>query len=265
MDAWNGKRRTDAAPQSEEPPPLLRALIVDDDASTRMLLRAWLGGLKEFAPPWEAEDGRAALEQLRICVPDLLLLDLVMPHASGFPVLQALGQWQRRPRVIVISRVGNEQILDQVFALGVDFYFQKPVNLNDLTYVVRLLFRGAASRKVSPPRGPALDILYAMGAAPKLQGTVWAARLAEVLASDPEGQMLLKEAYYAVRRPGDSAYLTVDKNIRDLIQRLHRNGAPDYLRLWDPGHLRPPTCGEFLHLLAREVRRRYEESISPLR
>ena len=267
MNGWSETERTDLvfSPASREETPLLRALIVDDDASTRTLLRSWLEGLEEFARPLEAEDGQSALEQLRRYAPDLMLLDLVMPGTSGFAVLERLRELSCRPRVVVISRVGSERLLDQIFSLGVDFYFQKPVNLKDLTYVVRLLFCQSGARPAGQRRGPAFDILYAMGASPKLQGTLWAARLAEALASVPEGQMLLKEAYYAVRRPGDSSYLTVDKNIRDLIQRLHRVGAPDYLRLWDQDHLRAPTCGEFLHALAREVRRRYEQTLSPVR
>lgn len=268
MNGCNGKERTDLAPQPENQAevPLLHALIVDDDASTRTLLRGWMSGLKEFGRPWEAADGQTALEQLRLHDPDLMLLDLVMPGASGFAVLEEMQGLSCRPKVVVISRVGSERLVDQIFSLGADFYFQKPVNLKDLTYVVRLLFYRMEPRPDGRHRGPVYDILYAMGASPKLQGTLWAARLAEALASVPDGQMLLKEAYYAVRRPGDSAYLTVDKNIRDLIQRLHRTAAPDYLRLWDPAHLRPPTCGEFLRLLAREVRRRYEQQTSfPIR
>ena len=83
------------------------------------------------------------------------------------------------------------------------------------------------------------------------------------MSTEPEGEMLLKEAYYAVRRPGDSAYMTVDKNIRDLIQRLHRSGSAEYQKLWPPSHGRAPTCGEFLHLLAEEVRRRCRQPEPP--
>lgn len=252
-----------AAPKEKDTHRRLRALIAEDDDSMRTLLRAWLSGLEEFEmPPLEAADGRTALEHLRLEGPDLLLLDLVMPGSSGFFVLGHLGTLPRRPRVIVISRVGNERLLDQLFQMGVDFFFRKPVNLNDLTGVIRLLF-GTPPVCERQYRGPAFEILSGMGAPSKLMGTMWASRLAEALAAEPEGDMLLKEAYYAVRRPGDSAYMTVDKNIRDLIQRLHRSGSAEYQKLWSPSHDRAPTCGEFLHLLAEEVRRRCRQSEPP--
>lgn len=233
----------------------LRALIAEDDSNMRTLLRAWLEGLEEFVPPLEAADGRTALEYLRLECPDLLLLDLVMPNYSGFYVLQNLSSLSYRPRIIVISRVGSEHLIDQIFHMGVDFFFQKPVNLNDLSCVVRLLFREVPTHSTQW-RGPAYEILYSMGASPKLVGTMWAARLADTLATASEGEMLLKEAYYTVRRPGDSSYLTVDKNIRDLIQRLHRLQNEAYHQLWQLSDIRPPTCGEFLHLVANEVRHR---------
>jgi signal transduction histidine kinase/CheY-like chemotaxis protein len=81
-----------------------RALVVEDDATQRDRVRSWLE-----PPQWlvtEAENGRAALERLKDTVPDVLILDLMMPEMDGFQLVAALQQhpqWRRIPVVVVTA------------------------------------------------------------------------------------------------------------------------------------------------------------------
>jgi CheY-like chemotaxis protein len=82
-----------------------RVLVVEDDPTQRELLRTWLE-----PPHWlvsEAENGRAALDQLKDAVPDVIILDLMMPEMDGFQLVAALQehpQWKRIPVVVVTAR-----------------------------------------------------------------------------------------------------------------------------------------------------------------
>jgi signal transduction histidine kinase/CheY-like chemotaxis protein len=82
-----------------------RILVVEDDDIQRQRIRSW------FEPQrWavsEAEDGRAALDRLKREKPDVILLDLMMPHMDGFQLVAALQEepsWRDIPVIIVTAR-----------------------------------------------------------------------------------------------------------------------------------------------------------------
>lgn len=234
----------------------IRVLLVEDDGATRALLRARLchvSGIEVCS-----EEGRNGVEGLRLIRelnPHLVLLDLVMPQMSGLALLSELKQDPPacRPRVVVISKVNSEPVVERVFALGADFYLQKPVNLSELAELIPALFGPNPSTQVDG-RGQAGEILRELGASPEVQGYRWAALAAEALANQ-EG-MLLKEAYYPAIHLSGASYNSIDKNIRDMIRGLHRVNKTEYRAFLGEAAARCPSCGAFLKRLAQEVRRR---------
>ncbi|MCP4658132.1 MAG: response regulator [bacterium] len=87
-----------------------RVLVVEDDADTRKLIRR---NLKKAG--WsvdEAKNGRAGLERVGKAMPDLILLDLMMPEMDGFEFLRELRAreaWQQIPVVVVTAKEITEQ------------------------------------------------------------------------------------------------------------------------------------------------------------
>jgi CheY-like chemotaxis protein len=80
-------------------------LVVEDDIATRIALRKAME--QEGWEVVEAEHGRAALERTVERVPDLVLLDLMMPEMNGFEFLEALRQreaWQGVPVVVITAK-----------------------------------------------------------------------------------------------------------------------------------------------------------------
>jgi DNA-binding response OmpR family regulator len=86
-------------------------------------------------------DGRQALEALQAGpLPDVLVLDLLMPKMTGFDVLAKLREMPARPRVIVLSGHGREEDVTRAFDLGADDYLTKPFSPRELiARVARLL------------------------------------------------------------------------------------------------------------------------------
>jgi len=82
-----------------------RVLVVEDDALTRSALGRVMQG-----EGWDvalAEHGRAGLERMAECVPDLILLDLMMPEMNGFEFLEALrghDAWRGVPVVVITAK-----------------------------------------------------------------------------------------------------------------------------------------------------------------
>lgn len=99
-----------------------KILIVDDSAFMRKVLRDIFesAGYTEF---FEAGNGREAIDKFRSDHPDFIFLDVIMPDMNGMEVLKEIG---REARVIVISAVGQKDMIEQAKALGALDYIIKP-------------------------------------------------------------------------------------------------------------------------------------------
>ena len=232
----------------------IHILLVENDESTRKLLRDGLEGMSGLPVRIdEAADGAEGLEAIRALRPDLVLLDLVMPRVSGLGLLLSLQEDPppKLPRIVVLSRVSAEEVVEQVLDLGVDFFFQKPVQLRELAAVIRSLCRPRAGEG-GVRRGRVHRLLEEMGAPEHRLGTRWIALTAQTLAAGPEG-MLLKEAYFPAIQRSRSSYGAVDKNIRDVLQTIHAAATPRYQALMGGLPSRCPSSKAFLLRLAREL------------
>lgn len=69
----------------------LRALVADDEPLARETVRLLLDGVADVDLLWEAADGRQAVDAIRGFRPDLVFLDVQMPHLDGFGVVDAIG------------------------------------------------------------------------------------------------------------------------------------------------------------------------------
>jgi two-component system LytT family response regulator len=103
---------------------VIKTLIVDDEQPARDRLRQLLAGEADVEVVGEAEDGVQALERVSELKPDLLLLDIQMPGASGLEVAASLG----RPRPGIIFCTAFEQYAVDAFELHAVDYLLKPVN-----------------------------------------------------------------------------------------------------------------------------------------
>jgi CheY-like chemotaxis protein len=102
-----------------------RVLLVEDD---RFLRRACEISLRQrgFAVT-TAADGEEALRNVRAELPDLILLDLLMPKMTGIEVLKTLRAEEatREIRVLILSNSSREQDVEEIKTLGVSGYFVK--------------------------------------------------------------------------------------------------------------------------------------------
>jgi diguanylate cyclase (GGDEF)-like protein len=105
-------------------------LVVDDDRSTRSALRyaLQLNGLHIY----EACDGHSALAQLERVVPDVVLMDAMMPDMDGFTAcarLKELPQGADIP-VLMITALDDRDSIEKAYAAGACDYITKPLHLN---------------------------------------------------------------------------------------------------------------------------------------
>jgi len=132
----------------------VRILVVDDERRMIGFIRMNLELEGHFV--LEAHNGYEALEVLRKDLPDIVLLDVMMPELDGFETLRMMREISDIP-VIMLTARGEED--DRVFGLelGADDYITKPFGPRELSSRVRAVLRRYAS-STSDPRGAVLKI-----------------------------------------------------------------------------------------------------------
>src|SRR3981081_3081075 len=124
-----------------EPKKRKRILVVDDHEDNIELLRARLEarGYEIHA----ASDGQAALDQVDRLIPDLILLDVMMPKMDGMEVVRRLKADKNLPFIPVIMQTALDTTANKVEGLdaGADDYITKPINFAELEAKVKAQLR----------------------------------------------------------------------------------------------------------------------------
>jgi DNA-binding response OmpR family regulator len=112
-----------------------RILVADDDPDLRGLLCGIL--IDEGHKVSAASDGRRALESILNDAPDLVVLDVMMPHMDGFAVLKGMAEaGVSKVKVLMVTARSAETDWAEGFRLGADYYVTKPFDPAELTDAV---------------------------------------------------------------------------------------------------------------------------------
>lgn len=119
-------------------------LVIEDDSA----IRRGLCDALTFAgyEVLQAADGLAGMEKAQRATFDLVLLDIVLPHHSGFEILQALRDHRPGTPVIVLSARGEEADRVTGLKLGADDYVVKPFSIRELLARVEAVLRRSPER-----------------------------------------------------------------------------------------------------------------------
>ena len=124
--------------------------VVDDEESVRRalvrLLRTENYCAEGFASAAEF------LEALATHRPECLILDLQMPQMSGLELLQRMLATGQGPPVIIITAYDEQETREQCLALGIEFYFRKPIAVDGLLTAVDQIMRNVQAGRNVPPR-----------------------------------------------------------------------------------------------------------------
>lgn len=124
-----------------------RILVVDDEQRMARFIRLNLehdGFIVE-----EAYDGMSAIDKLRDVMPDLVLLDVMLPDIDGFAVLRMVREFSQVP-VIMLTAKGEEDDRVKGLELGADDYVTKPFSPRELSVRVKAVLRRTESAGVTP-------------------------------------------------------------------------------------------------------------------
>jgi two-component system chemotaxis response regulator CheY len=114
-------------------------LIVDDSIYMRSLIRT---ALEEagYEIVGEAKDGESAIDLALDTEPELITLDNILPDMMGFEILKVLREQGLESKIIMISAVGQQTVINKGKELGASDYIVKPFTSEALVEVVNKVF-----------------------------------------------------------------------------------------------------------------------------
>ncbi len=228
-----------------------------------------------------AKDGREALELIQQKQPDLVVLDIIMPHLDGLGVLEKLNgmDLDKMPRVIVLSAVGQDKITQQAITLGADYYVVKPFDMDIFTKRIREMFstqdvetkRRSVSTQVvqreaaATSRGPIdleteiTSIIHEIGVPAHIKGYMYLREAITMVVNDMELlSAVTKELYPSIAKKYNTTASRVERAIRHAIEVAWGRGQVDAInKLFGytvHNEKGKPTNSEFIAIIADKLR-----------
>lgn len=120
----------------------ITVLIVDDHAMVRQGLRTFLELQDDIEVVGEASNGAEAVEQTRQLLPDVVLMDLVMPEMDGIAATRQICAFHPGAKVIALTSFAEDDKVFPAIKAGASGYLLKDVSPSDLVDAVRATHRG---------------------------------------------------------------------------------------------------------------------------
>ena len=149
---------------------LIRVMVVDDHAMVRRGLATFLRVFGDLELAGEADSGDAAIRQIGAMspLPDVVLMDMVMPGIDGVAATHAIRQQYPAVQVIALTSFKEEALVKNALQAGAIGYLQKDVSADQLAQAIRAAFAGRATlspeatqalvHAVSQPPAPGHDL-----------------------------------------------------------------------------------------------------------
>ncbi|ANA80298.1 response regulator [Paenibacillus glucanolyticus] len=120
-----------------------KVLIVDDQNGIRILLVEVFSS--EGYETFQAANGKAALEIVKLHTPDLVLLDMEIPGMDGLEILKHIKQMNPDIKVIMMTAYGELDMIKEATDLGALMHFTKPFDIDEMRQAVNMQLKGTAN------------------------------------------------------------------------------------------------------------------------
>lgn len=106
---------------------MIKVLIVDDNKDNRLTLRLLLEEYEEVSI-FEADNGRKAVETVKVAKPDMVFMDIMMPVMDGIEATKEIKDFDNSIMIIALSVLSDDEHKTQMLKTGAEDYITKPIN-----------------------------------------------------------------------------------------------------------------------------------------
>ena len=134
----------------------VNVVIVDDNPMILNTLDEVISSEAGLSVIGRADNGKDAIDMIKDTQPDVVLLDLVMPQMDGLTVVENIKKktsMLKNPAFIILSAVGGEQMTEEAFQAGANYFLMKPFDKDILVNKIRRI----GKRPVRPVPGKVLE------------------------------------------------------------------------------------------------------------
>ncbi len=233
-----------------------KVVIADANESYRAMLRETIEQTGEFTVVAGVGDGKNALRQVREQLPDLLLLDVVLPELDGFGVLEQLRREEIPTRTMMISSFFTEQVVGEALEKGAAFFMPKPFENGALMERMR-----SVCRPVQPVshtkslKNMVTDIIHEIGVPAHIKGYQYLREAILIAVDDMDViNAVTKVLYPEVARRFSTSPSRVERAIRHAIEVAWDRGDLETLQKFFGYTVSntkgKPTNSEFIAMIA---------------
>ncbi|MCF6137840.1 sporulation transcription factor Spo0A [Pseudalkalibacillus berkeleyi] len=117
----------------------IKVCLADDNRELVGLLDEYISSQDDMDVVGVAYNGKECLELLEEETPDVLVLDIIMPHLDGLAVLENMHELNlsSKPNVIMLTAFGQEDVTSKAVELGASYFILKPFDMENLTNQIR--------------------------------------------------------------------------------------------------------------------------------
>ncbi|SFH59661.1 two-component system, response regulator YcbB [Tindallia magadiensis] len=179
-----------------------RFYIADDDLSIQRILESIIEKHHLGFVIGTATDGKSTVNEVASLQPDIVLVDLLMPHIDGIGVVSMLNKSKCNSSFIMISQVDSSDMIAAAYEKGIEFFINKPINVVEVVSVIKNVKEKHSLTKM----------LYSFESAVKIM------RGNEPVPSKSEGQDYLKAN---IRKVLANLGISGEAGYQDLVEMLY--------------------------------------------
>ncbi|PKR86019.1 sporulation transcription factor Spo0A [Heyndrickxia camelliae] len=259
----------------------IKVFVVDDNRELVSLLEEFISSQDDMEIAGAAYNGQECLELMEEAAPDVLILDIIMPHLDGLGVLEKLRELNLNPmpNVIMLTAFGQEDVTKKAVELGASYFILKPFDMDNLANQIRQVSGKGSSvikrtsstvRNNVEPKTKNLDasitsIIHEIGVPAHIKGYLYLREAISMVYNDIEllGS-ITKVLYPDIAKKYNTTASRVERAIRHAIEVAWSRGNIDSISSLFGYTVSmskaKPTNSEFIAMVADKLRLEHKAS-----
>jgi len=256
----------------------IRVLIVDDNQNFCTILSEHISEQDDLEVVGIANNGLKAVDLIKETMPDIVVLDIIMPHLDGLGVLEKVRELDLIDKIkfIILSAVGQDNITRRAINLGATYYVIKPFDFDLFIDRLRQLSKSRSKNEEDGLRPESninnssvseftsidariTEVLHKIGVPPHIKGFQYIREAITMVYEDSNClSKVTKIIYPGIAEKFDTTASRVERAIRNAIEIAVNRGNPDYIQQYFghslTGKKNKLTNSEFIALVAEKLR-----------